>query len=259
MLNSVRALAAQAGQEILRFYQSGDWTVQAKADDSPLTQADLAANAILVEGLSRLTPDIPIVSEESDPQSIPVAERFWLVDPLDGTRDFVARQDTFVVSVGLIENGSPVYGVIYAPVFGQTWWAAKGRGAFAEDQPIRNTSRRTSLIAAGSRSLRSERMEMFDQRFDIKEVLRYGSALKFCRLAEGEVDLYPRFGPTSEWDTAAGQLIAEEAGCKVLDVSSGQRLRYGKPGYLNADGFMASREDLDLVTTLQDAGLLKRR
>lgn len=259
MLDTVRGLALEAGQEILKIYRSGEWTVFAKGDESPLTQADLAANAILVPGLQKLTPDTPVVSEESDPTSIQVGRSFWLVDPLDGTRDFVARLDTFVVCVSLVEEGYPVFGLIHSPVLGRTWWAQRGQGAFADGRRIQNTSKRTSLIAAGSRTMPSERMQMFYNHFSIQEVQRYGSALKFCRLAEGEVDLYPRFGPTNEWDTAAGQIIAEEAGCKVIEIASGERLRYGKPAFHNSDGFMASRLDLDLVGPLNEAGFTRKK
>lgn len=246
----VRALAEEAGREILKIYRSGEWTVTEKGDDSPLTQADLAANAVLVKGLEDSFPEL-VISEEGDPALRTVSDRFWLVDPLDGTRDFVARLDTFVVCVALIERDEPVFGLIHSPVTNETWWAEKGKGAFDRNgRRLHNTETRESLIAAGSRSLPSDRMQAFYDRFKIGEVLRYGSALKFCRLAEGQVDLYPRFGPTHEWDTAAGQIIAEEAGCKVIEVSSGERMRYGKPGFVNR-GFVASRGDLDVVSVLK--------
>ena len=257
MQKDVCQLAAAAGREILRIYQKGDWTVTSKADESPLTQADLAANEIIVPGLKRIS-QAPIVSEESDPQSMKVGDKFWLVDPLDGTRDFIARRDTFVVSIGLIENGIPVFGVVHSPVTNETWWAEKGRGAFGPNgEKIFHSGRREKLIAAGSRSMPSERMQIFYDLFSIAEVQRYGSALKFCKLAQGDVDLYPRFGPTSEWDTAAGQIIAEEAGCKVIDIKTGQSLRYGKPDFANP-GFIASREDLDLVGRLRASGHLQK-
>ncbi len=256
VLNAIRGLADQAGHEIMKIYRSGSWTVTAKTDHSPVTEADLAANKILVEGLSRLTDD-PIVSEESDPQSVKVARSFWLIDPLDGTRDFIHRQDTFAICIARVEDGYPVFGLIHAPVTGETWWARKGRGAFAlGDRTLRHDQLRDPVIAVGSRSQPSERMKMFYQHFKIQDVQRIGSAIKFCRLAEGSVDLYPRFGPTSEWDTAAGQIIAEEAGCKVIDIVSGERLRYGKPGFENG-GFMASRQDLDFVGPLKALGFIK--
>jgi 3'(2'), 5'-bisphosphate nucleotidase len=257
MQEKIRELAEAAGREIMKIYLSGNWTVTEKEDSSPVTQADLAANAILVPGLSRLTTE-PIVSEESDPQSVKVGRQFWLIDPLDGTRDFINRNDTFVVCIARVEDGYPSFGLIHAPVTGETWWAEKGRGAYAADgRKLSHTFRRDPLIAIGSRSMPSDRMQMFYNYFRIQEVRRIGSAMKFCRLAEGDVDLYPRFGPTSEWDTAAGQIIAEEAGCKVIDIFTGERLRYGKPGFENSGGFMASRADLDLVAPLKASGLIK--
>lgn len=236
----------------MRFYRSGEWTVSAKSDESPLTQADLAANQILVTGLEKLTAET-IVSEESDPKSMTVGRSFWLIDPLDGTRDFVSRLDSFVICIARIEDAEPVFGMIHAPVTGETWYAEKGGGCFGPNgERVFNGERRTALIAAGSRSMPSDRMRIFYEHFSIQEVQRFGSALKFCRLAEGKVDLYPRFGPTSEWDTAAGQIICEEAGCKVLDIATGERLKYGKPAFENRGGFMASRADLDLIKPLKE-------
>jgi 3'(2'), 5'-bisphosphate nucleotidase len=250
-ITRVRELAEEAGKIILEYYRSGDWTVTSKGDNSPLTQADLAANAIIVEGLAKSFSE-PIISEECDLRSA-LGDTFWLVDPLDGTRDFVARLDTFVVCIALIQAYEPIMGVIYAPVTGESWWAEKGRGAFNNrGEKLMHPSVRKNLIAAGSRSLPSDRMQAFYDRFKITEVQRYGSAMKFCRLAEGLIDLYPRFGPTSEWDTAAGQIIAEEAGCKVIDIASGERLKYGKPTYANKGGFVASRVDLDVVSVLKN-------
>ena len=246
MLNQVCALAETAGREIKKIYESGDWDVTAKKDASPLTQADLAANAVIVEGLKTFSKDV-IVSEECELPSIQDGQTFWLVDPLDGTRDFVARLDTFVVCIARIENHYPTLGVIHAPVTGETWWAEKSHGCFGpQGQKLINMSRRTELIALGSRSTPSERMQGLYEQYSIKEVRRFGSALKFCKIAEGVADLYPRFGPTSEWDTAAGQIIVEEAGCRVRDLSTGVRLRYGKPGFENRGGFIVARSDLAL-------------
>lgn len=260
MIEKIRRLSEQAGEEIMKYYRGGNWTVSTKTDESPLTQADLAANDIIIEGLKQLTNE-PIVSEESDPASAsaPGEAPFWLVDPLDGTRDFVNRLDSFVVCIARVVRCYPVLGVIHSPVTGETWWAEAGRGAYSsKGKRLMHRGKREVLIAAGSRSHPSDRMQKFYDMFSIQEVHRYGSALKFCRLAEGDIDLYPRFGPTSEWDTAAGQVIAEESGCKVIEVSSAERLRYGKPGFANQGGFVASRADLDIVPALLKAGLLKR-
>jgi 3'(2'), 5'-bisphosphate nucleotidase len=257
ILNDVCSLARSAGEVIMQIYRSGDWTVSEKADHSPLTQADLASHSVIAAGLQKLTPQIPVVSEEGDPHAVQKGNRYWLVDPLDGTRDFVARLDTFVVCIGLIEDGYPTAGVIYSPVLAQAWWAQRGQGAFTDSGPIFHSSQRTNLIAAGSRSMPSTNMQLLYENFAVTEVKRYGSALKFCRLAEGDVDLYPRFGPTSEWDTAAGQAIAEEAGCKVIDLATGERLAYGKKNLLNGSGFVASKSGLMLYEMLEKNNLLK--
>lgn len=244
MIDDIRRLARQAGEEIKAIYLGNDWTVTSKADESPITQADLRSNEIIVSGLKKISND-PIVSEEGDVLLKKPSRRFWLVDPLDGTRDFVAKLDTFVVCIALIEYEKPILGVIYAPISGEMYSAEKGKGAIGPTGRVFTTSTRTELIAAGSRSTPSDRMKSFLDAFNVKQVERFGSALKFCKVAEGDFDLYPRFGPTMEWDTAAGQIIAEEAGCKVVDISTGEPLRYGKPGLLNR-GFMCSRADLDI-------------
>lgn len=255
---AVRATAESAGREIMKVYRASTASVTAKADQSPVTEADLRANDVLMEGLKGLTGEL-IVSEESDPKksALPGDNPFWLIDPLDGTRDFVARLDTFVICVARIEKAYPAFGLIHWPVSGETWWAQTGQGAYGPTgDRLRPSWTRTELVCAGSRSMPSDRMQKFYDLFGIKEVQRYGSALKFCRVAEGSVDLYPRLGPTCEWDTAAGQCIVEEAGGKVLEISSGERLRYGKPEFENRGGFMVSRGDLDPVTKLKASGIL---
>ncbi len=240
----IRDLALLAGEAIMKIYHRDDFKVFEKTDSSPVTEADLAAHQILFEGLTRITPHIPIISEESDANRLQIAETYWLVDPLDGTRDFVARKDTFVVCIGLIQDNYPLAGFIHEPVTGKSWWAQKGQGAFGDGSKIHNDSKRTNLIAAGSRSTPTPRMEDLYREYSIAEIKRYGSASKFCHLSEGQVDLYPRFGLTSEWDTAAGQAIAEEAGCKVISILTGERLAYGKKDLLNKGGFVASRVGL---------------
>ena len=245
-VREINALAIEAGLAIMKIYKSPSFEVAEKKDSSPVTEADLAAHHILFDALSRITPEIPIISEESEINRLQTARTYWLVDPLDGTRDFVARMDTFVVCIGLVHEGYPVAGFIHEPVTGRSWWAQQGQGAYADGVMIRNESKRTELIAAGSRSTPSARMEELYREHSITEVQRYGSASKFCHLSEGRVDLYPRFGLTSEWDTAAGQAIAEEAGCKVISLLTGERLAYGKEEILNKGGFVASRVDLKI-------------
>lgn len=245
LLEEIKILATTAGREIARIYRSTDWTVSYKSDDSPLTQADLRANEIIIDGLSRLTAK-PVISEEGGAELISTHPSFWLVDPLDGTRDFVARKDTFVVCIALVENSEAVLGVIHSPVTDELWWAEKGKGAFGPLGRLANTrTNTTDLIAIGSRSIPSDRMQELYEMYGITDVARFGSALKFCKMAEGLYDVYPRFGPMMEWDTAAGQVIAEEAGCQVIDINTGARLRYGKPGLANR-GFLCSRNNLNL-------------
>lgn len=252
MIEQVKAIAQKAGREINAIYRSPDRAVTLKADESPVTQADLRANEIIVAGLADVSGD-PIVSEEGDADLKLKHQKFWLVDPLDGTRDFVARRDTFVVCIALIENDEPILGVIHSPVTDELWWAEKGKGAFGpKGQRLMNLrTQTTALRAAGSRSTPSERMTSLYEKFNVTHVERFGSALKFCKLAEGLYDLYPRFGRTMEWDTAAGQIIAEEAGCKVIDITTGTRLTYGKPGLEN-HGFLCSRANLHLERELAD-------
>ena len=244
LLDAVKALAKEAGREIHRIYKTDDFGETEKADESPLTKADLAANEIIMKGLATLTQDL-IVSEEGVlPKSTPA--KFWLVDPLDGTRDFIARKDSFCVCIALVEHGQPTLGVIHAPVTDELYWAVKGQGAFKDGKPLKNTRVQTKdFIAVGSRSIPSDRMKLLYDVFSIAKVDRFGSALKFCKMAEGLYDVYPRFGPMMEWDTAAGQIIAEEAGCKVIDINTQAPLIYGKPGLENR-GFLCSRQDLQL-------------
>jgi 3'(2'), 5'-bisphosphate nucleotidase len=237
------ALAREAASEILRVYE-GEFDVQRKDDDSPLTAADLAAHRCIVDGLERLSPDIPVLSEESA-QDVPALlrrqwPRMWLVDPLDGTREFVKRNGEFTVNIALIDDGEAVLGVVQAPVTGALWHGQRGRGAFRRegdrDVPVRTRAPATApLRVAASRSHRDPRTEAVLARIGEVETIGVGSSLKFCRLAEGAMDVYPRFGPTSEWDTAAGQCVLEAAGGAVLDPR-GRPLRYNqRDTILNGD------------------------
>jgi 3'(2'), 5'-bisphosphate nucleotidase len=239
-------LARDAAAAILGIYDSA-FAVEHKADASPLTAADLAAHRILVEGLERLTPDIPVLSEEAaEDATWNVREgwrRLWLVDPLDGTREFVKRNGEFSVNLALIEDGDVVFAVVQAPVGGALWHAARGAGAFRRDgerdvavQPRRPA--RAPLRVAASRSHRDGRTEAFIEQLGDVEPMSLGSSLKFCRLAEGSLDVYPRFGPTSEWDTAAGQCILEAAGGLVIDPK-GRPLRYNQRDTLLNGDFLA--------------------
>jgi 3'(2'), 5'-bisphosphate nucleotidase len=239
-------LARDAAAAILGIYDSS-FAVEHKADASPLTAADLAAHRILVEGLERLTPDIPVLSEEAAEDATWNVRagwrRLWLVDPLDGTREFVKRNGEFSVNLALVEDGDVVFGVVQAPVGGELWHATRGIGAFRRegerDVPLQ--SRRPAhapLRVAASRSHRDGRTEAFIGKLGDIEPVSLGSSLKFCRLADGRLDAYPRFGPTSEWDTAAGQCILEAAGGMVVDPK-GRPLRYNQRETLLNGDFLA--------------------
>jgi 3'(2'), 5'-bisphosphate nucleotidase len=234
LLPAVLEIARRAGQEIMKIYET-DFDVTRKDDRSPLTAADLAANATIVAGLRDLEPRYPILSEES--ATVPYVERsrwnpYWLVDPLDGTKEFVNRNGEFTVNIALIHDHVPVLGVVHAPAQQLDYYAARGVGAFREQ-----SGRRSSLHVArldgrparvvGSRSHRGPLLDGYLDRLGPHEMVPMGSSLKFCIVAEGRADLYPRLGPTSEWDTAAAQAVVECAGGTVVDVE-GRPLRYNQ-------------------------------
>ncbi len=227
-------LAREAGDAILSVY-ARDFSVQTKDDDSPLTQADLASHRIIVDGLRRLAPDIPVLSEEDADIPWQVRRqwtRHWLVDPLDGTREFVKKNGEFTVNIALIEDGRPVLGVVFAPVPDHLLHAEAGVGAFlrerGEDIAVQTRRPATSpLRVAASRSHLDERTAAALARMGDTERHGLGSSLKFCRIAEGSIDVYPRFGPTSEWDTAAAQCVLEAAGGAVLRLD-GTPLDYNR-------------------------------
>ncbi len=235
-------IAVAAGAAIMQVYVQ-DFAVEQKDDRSPLTAADLAAHHLIVDGLRRLTPELPVLSEESASiawEERRVWTRYWLVDPLDGTREFVKKNGEFTVNIALIENGETVFGVVYAPALEELHYGIRGVGAFVrdgdEDVPI--LSRKPAsppLRVAASRSHLDERTAAAMRRMGEVESQGLGSSLKFCRIAEGRMDVYPRFGPTSEWDTAAAQCVLEAAGGAVLTLD-GQPLRYNhKESLLNPD------------------------
>ncbi len=240
---AVLDIARRAGAAILAVY-ARDFEVEAKADRSPLTEADLAAHALIRDGLAALAPGIPLLSEESAPEDLTERrswQRYWLVDPLDGTREFVKRNGEFTVNIALIESGRAVFGVVYAPVLDALYWAQAGQGSWlctADGEDVQLSVQKPAprpLRVAVSRSHLDPKSAAMIQHLQQPLQVPLGSSLKFCRLAEGQVDLYPRFGPTGEWDTAAGQCVLEEAGGAVLDLE-GQALRYNqREGLINPD------------------------
>jgi 3'(2'), 5'-bisphosphate nucleotidase len=245
LLETARRAALAAGEAIMTVY-AHDFDVRQKLDKTPVTEADLAAERVIVAMLKDAFPEIPIVSEELvDLEGLPPsAARFWVVDPLDGTREFVAKNDEFAVCIGLVEDGRPVLGVLHGPAVGLTY-AAYGPGTATCQrrggaiEPIRaRLPSPDGLVVVHSRSHEnSRRVGEFLETFRVLERRKCGSALKFGLLAAGEADLYPRFGTTMEWDTAAGQAILEAAGGRV-ETLTGAPLAYGKPGLKN-DGFIA--------------------
>ena len=239
-------IARRAGAVVMEVY-AGEWHLRTKADSSPVTEADELAEALIAAALASMAPDIPMVAEEAfaDGRSPAVGERFWLVDPLDGTREFIQRNGEFTVNIALIDDGRPVMGVVYAPAIDRLFTGAIGHGAWVEDAQGRRDIRCRLAPAEGitvlaSRSHGDESaLKEFLQGRHVAETRYSGSSLKLCLLAEGQADLYPRFGRTMEWDTAAGHAVLSAAGGHVSDLS-GDELRYGKPGFENPN-FVASR------------------
>lgn len=233
---SIIDLAHQAGQAIMGVYNS-DFAVETKDDASPLTQADLASHQCIVQGLAQLTPSIPVLSEESSAQDIEDRmgwSLYWLIDPLDGTKEFVKRNGEFTVNIALIQNHQPIFGVVHAAALQTTWWGHQGQGAFkicpdGSQTPIQVRSRPDHVSdwkVVGSRSHQSQEFESFMQNHPGAQLVSMGSSIKLCLVAEGTADLYPRLGPTSEWDTAAAHAVVEAAGGQVLEYPGMQSLRY---------------------------------
>ncbi len=242
LLPGVLGIARAAGRAILGIYADAHLVVETKADRSPLTAADRAANDVITAGLTRLAPAIPVWSEESSAVDWDTRRRwpeFWLVDPLDGTREFIKRNGEFTVNIALVRGHVPVLGVVHAPVLNRDYYGVAGQGAFRADdggpaRPIRVRAPATPPVrVAGSRSHRDSSLDGILARAGTHTLVSMGSSLKFCLVAEGEADFYPRLGPTSEWDTAAAQVVVEAAGGAVVDLQ-GLPLRYNtRPEILN--------------------------
>ncbi|WP_020649333.1 3'(2'),5'-bisphosphate nucleotidase CysQ [Solimonas variicoloris] len=237
LYDAVVDIARQAGERIMAVYR-GDFSVTLKSDASPLTQADLAAHRHILASLQALTPDVPVLSEEAADIAFETRRRwtrYWLVDPLDGTKEFVKRNDEFTVNIALIEHGVAQLGVVHAPALGLSYAAAVGRGAerwrAGERGPIRTRAvppRPALPTFVVSKSHRDAVLDAFLARAPAHTAVSRGSSLKFCLVAEGSADLYPRTGPTSEWDTGAGQCIVERAGGLVLRTPELTPLRYNE-------------------------------
>ena len=248
MLQSLIYTAQRAGGAIMAVYAT-DFAVRDKPDASPVTLADEAAEKIILEDLASIAPGVPVVAEESVAAGrVPkIADRFFLVDPLDGTKEFISHRDEFTVNVALIENGEPVLGVVFAPARRELFWGdvragkaghlgadpdgtmpSLGTGIHAREAPPQG------LVAVASRSHRSPETDAFLANYPVTEYLSVGSSLKFCLVAAGQADIYPRLGTTMEWDTAAGQAVLMAAGGSVTTLE-GAPFRYGKPGFKNGN------------------------
>lgn len=260
MLHTVIAAAIRAGQAIMEIYThpDTDWQVERKADNSPLTLADRRSHAVIAEALKQ-TP-YPLLSEEGE--HLPYDERrawqtLWVVDPLDGTKEFLKRNDEFTVNIALVTDGTPVMGVIYVPATHRLYWGEVGKGAFtaqvdaatgqpgpAQPLPLADADKARPFRVVASRSHLSDETRTFIDRLKAQhgevDTVSAGSSLKLCLVAEGKADVYPRLAPTMEWDTAAGHAIAVAAGCRVDDAETGEPLHYNKED-LHNPFFVVSR------------------
>jgi 3'(2'), 5'-bisphosphate nucleotidase len=246
-LDAVCAIAQRAGDAILEIYANSEIAVELKADHSPLTAADRAAHAVIRAGLAELASSVPLLSEESPPQELAERRswsRYWLVDPLDGTKEFLKRNGEFTVNIALVEERRAVLGVVLAPALRRTYYGAVEHGAWRVDsgspaQAIRVRDRAAEPPkVVGSRSHPSGELAAYLGALGPHELTPMGSSLKICLIAEGAADLYPRLGPTSEWDTAAAQAILESAGGRMIDPA-GRPLRYNTKGDLLNPHFLA--------------------
>jgi len=249
LLDLAAGLARRAGQAIMAVRRAG-FAVDRKADRSPVTEADRIAEALVVEGLRAATPDIPVIAEEETEAGLAPApaDRFWLVDPLDGTREFAAGRDSFTVNIGLVAGDRAVLGVVGLPATGEIFAGSHDVGAWKEDAAgVRRTIAARPIPPEGAVVMASHhysddpRLDAFLEGRRVQRVVKIGSAVKFCRVAEGVADLYPRFGRTMEWDTAAPQAVVEAAG-GIVRGWDGAPLRYRKPGFANA-GFLCTGRD----------------
>lgn len=259
-IEPIIALARSAGDAILEVYAS-DFDVQSKDDESPLTQADLASHRRIIAGLTELTPELPVISEEGGLPPFETRRQwptYWLIDPLDGTKEFVNRNGEFTVNIALVHDGRPVFGVVHVPVQAKTYVGCEGHGAELRaggEPPKSITVARSSgrpVRIVGSRSHRGSSLDAFIEKLGDCELVPMGSSLKFCVVAEGGADVYPRLGPTSEWDTAAAQAVVEQAGGSVVTLD-GKPMKYNqKEDILNPHFLVVGAADHDWLALLPD-------
>ncbi len=245
LVATMRRLAIEAGAAIMQIYGTEDFAVRAKADASPVTAADEAADALISAGLRAAFPDLPLVTEEQAASHTVEGRTFLIVDPLDGTKEFVQRRGDFTVNIAYVKDGVPVLGVVYAPAKGRLFYALAEGGAVEETgahdpatpgpvKPIGvSTPDNTALMVVASKSHRDQATDDYIARYAVRDMTSAGSSLKFCLVATGEADLYPRLGRTMEWDTAAGHAVLAAAGGLVVRFDDHSALTYGKPGFEN--------------------------
>ncbi len=258
IVNEIRRLAIMGGREIMKIYNGPDFEVRLKSDDSPVTIADEAADKIIFEGLKAAFPDIPIVTEEQSDSHAISANRFFIVDPLDGTKEFVHRRGDFTVNIALVEDGNPILGVVYAPAVGRLFYTSQNGQTLEEtgefDPDVIGETKaisvsnpdNASLTVVASKSHRDQATDDYIGKYNVGSFQSAGSSLKFCLVATGEADLYPRLGRTMEWDTAAGQAVLQGAGGKVIRFDNHLPFTYGKAGFENTF-FIAYAPGVNLV------------
>ena len=245
LVQVMRRLALEAGDKIMAFYEGPDFDVKTKSDASPVTEADEAADAIISAGLRAAFPDVVLITEEQADSHALQASTFLIVDPLDGTKEFVQRRGDFTVNIAYVEDGVPLRGVVYAPAKGRLFYtlpdgqAVEETGPFAKDKagtlvPLAvAVPDNAALMVVASKSHRDAATDAYIAGFAVKDMTSAGSSLKFCLVATGEADLYPRLGRTMEWDTAAGDAVLRGAGGHVVRFDDHTPLTYGKPGWDN--------------------------
>jgi 3'(2'), 5'-bisphosphate nucleotidase len=257
LATEMRRLAIEAGAAIMDIYRSGELETEAKEDESPVTAADRAADALISAGLRAAFPDVPLVTEEQAGSHAQSVSTFLIVDPLDGTKEFVRRRGDFTVNIAYVEDGAPVRGIVYAPAKGRLFMTTADGAAVEEIgdldarvqgplEPLRvATPNGQALRVVASKSHRTPETDDYIARYEVAEVVSAGSSLKFCLVASGEADLYPRLGRTMEWDTAAGDAVLRAAGGRVVRADTKEALAYGKEGFANPH-FIALAEGVEL-------------
>ena len=252
-----RTLALQAGDRIMEIYNADDFEVKAKSDESPVTEADEAADALISAGIRSAFPDMVLVTEEQAASHEQSASSFIIVDPLDGTKEFIKRRGDFTVNIALVQDGAPIRGVVYAPAKGRLFYTEADGRSVEETGPFDNDKKgnvaaisvskpdNSALLVVASKSHRDAATDAYIGKYNVEDMKSAGSSLKFCLVATGEADLYPRLGRTMEWDTAAGDAVLRGAGGHVIRFDDHTPFTYGKPGYENPF-FIAHAPGVDL-------------